>query len=227
MPCGLLVLGLALAGCSGAESGAGAESPAAAQSTLVVATTAPSPTGAAPVFEPRPDLITAEEPAGGPAAPTLVPRAGESTLVQLTDPLDEPEFYCIDVPGFGTSLNLRTALNAHTCKPGADDELFAPGQPLPGNLSMPAYGLCLQAAAAAPESGLELQECSHSPLQRFATAADGSLRIADSNLCLAVAPGAGEPTGGPSHLRRALAIQDCATVDAELARWQFPGPSPA
>ena len=37
-------------------------------------------------------------------------------LIRLQDPLDEPEYYCVDVPGAGSSLNLQGALQAHTCK---------------------------------------------------------------------------------------------------------------
>ena len=147
--------------------------------------------------------------------------------MQLVDPLDEPEFYCADVPGFGASLNLAAAMTAHTCKPGADDELFLAGAPLPGNLLMPAYQLCLEAAASEPAAGLFLRDCSDSPLQRFALDADGSLQLAGTAYCLTVAPGVGEPTGGPSHLRRELALSDCGAAPAELRSWQLPGPIPA
>ena len=51
-------------------------------------------------------------------------------MIQLRDPLDEPEYYCVDVPGFGRSLNLEGALTAHTCKPNADDELFIYRSPI-------------------------------------------------------------------------------------------------
>ena len=50
----------------------------------------------------------------------------------LRDPLDEPEFYCVDVAGFGSNLNLNSPLQAHTCKPGADDEVFIFNHPAPG-----------------------------------------------------------------------------------------------
>ena len=39
------------------------------------------------------------------------------------------------------------------------------------------------------------------------------------DLCLAVAPGSGIPTGGPSHLRRALTLEGCETSDPTLIRW--------
>ena len=57
----------------------------------------------------------------------------------LRDPLDEPEFYCVDVAGFGSNLNLNSPLQAHTCKPGADDELFIFNHPTPGQFYMGAY----------------------------------------------------------------------------------------
>ena len=121
----------------------------------------------------------------------------EATLVQLADPLDEPEFYCVDVPGFGASLNLQAALMAHTCKPGADDEIFTVGQPGPGNLSMPAYKLCMEAEGAETQAPLRLQECSDSALQQFDFDADGALILSGTGLCVAVSPEDGEPTGGP------------------------------
>lgn len=46
----------------------------------------------------------------------------------LEDPLDEPEFYCVDVAGFGANLNLNGPLQAHICKPVAGGE----GQPAGG-----------------------------------------------------------------------------------------------
>ena len=148
------------------------------------------------------------------------------TLIQLADPLDEPEYYCVDVPGFGARLNLGAALMAHTCKPGADDEMFAVNRPRPGNLSMPAYELCLAADSASGGAQLHLQECSDSALQRFAHQTGGMLVLFGTELCLAVAPEAGQPTGGPSHLRRDLSLQPCSTTETALASWLFPGPAP-
>lgn len=142
--------------------------------------------------------------------------------MQLVDPLDEPEFYCVDVPGFGASLRLQAALMAHTCKPGADDEIFAVNEPLPGNLLMPAYDLCMEADGAE----IVLRACSDSAMQRFELDAEGALSLAGTELCVAVAPGEGEPTGGPSHVRRDLVLLDCGEGDASLRQWSLPGPSP-
>ena len=154
------------------------------------------------------------------------------TLIQLVDPLDEPQFYCVDVPGFGASLNLEGALTAHTCKPRADDELFTVGHPEAGHLYMPAYDRCVQAGGATAGAELHLEACEDEPLQRFTVTDDGRLRLdpegsaAETAYCLAVEPGEGQPTGGPSHLRRGLLLTPCAEADPSLTQWLFPGVLP-
>ncbi len=230
--CGLLALALTLSGCdegeARTESGPPPEPTVSRGAPDVPATSlgpAPPPPPAADPTRPAP--AQAEQAQTASPVASLLNRGVDATLVQLIDPLDEPEFYCVDVPGFGASLNLTAALSAHTCKPGADDELFRSGTPLPGNLQMPAYDLCLEAATAEPAASLHLKDCSNSPLQLFSIDGNGALRLADTTLCLTIAPGAGEPTGGPSHLRRDLALADCGAAPANRRSWQLPGPSPA
>ena len=204
---------IALAACG--ESDPNQEStPTRATGPVATPTAQPTPTGA-----PTPDAPTS-------AGIGLDPATAAATLVQLVDPLDEPEYYCIDVPGFGARLNLAAALMAHTCKPGAADEMFAVNRPAAGNLSMPAYDLCMQADGTEAAAELHLEECADSELQRFTYAPEGALTLSGTDLCIALAPDAGRPTGGPSHLRRDLLLQPCDTVESALSRWMFPGPSP-
>ena len=140
----------------------------------------------------------------------------------LEDPLDEPEFYCVDVAGFGASLNVNGPLQAHTCKPGADDEMFAFNRPSLGQLYLVEHDLCLEA-----EGGIVyVRSCSESPLQRFTYGDDKTFRLESDGLCLAVAGGEGQPAGGRSHLRRDLLLSPCAEVEPGLSRWVFPGPRP-
>ena len=204
-----------------------APTPEPSPAAVVEATAAP--TAAPPT--PTVAVPTPTTPAPTPAAPSTAgidvdPSTAEATLVQLVDALDEPEYYCVDVPGFGRSLQLEAALMAHTCKPGADDEMFAVNRPNPGNLSMPAYDLCVEADAAGSPVQLYLRECSGSPMQRFELDSDGGLVLAGTGLCMAVSPEDGEPTGGPSHLRRDLYMLDCDEVEPALGQWAFPGSSP-
>ena len=140
----------------------------------------------------------------------------------LRDPLDEPEFYCVDVAGFGSNLNLDAPLQAHTCKPGADDELFIFNHPAPGQFYINAYDVCLEAG----EGVLYVRACSDSQMQQFELSSEGTLRLQDSDLCVAVQSGEGQPAGGRSHVRRDLLLQDCASIEQSLARWVLPGPRP-
>ncbi len=141
----------------------------------------------------------------------------------LADPLDEPEFYCVDVAGFGASLGLDRPLQAHTCKPGADDEMFAFNRPSEGQLYLVEHDRCMEADG----TSLYVRPCSGSPLQRFAYGDDGTLRSADGDVCLAVAGGDGEPAGGRSHVRRDLLMRPCSEAEPALSQWLFPGPSPS
>ncbi|MDE2843303.1 MAG: hypothetical protein OXN21_07975, partial [Chloroflexota bacterium] len=146
-----------------------------------------------------------------------------TTLIQLIDLLDEPESYCVDVRGFGSSLDTERSLQAHTCKPGADDELFLFDRPGEGQISMPAYDLCMDSDGEA----VYVRSCTDAQTQRFHLGADGTLRTGDGTLCLAVAPGDGEPAGGQSHLRRDLLLVSCTAGQRHLARWKMPGNNPS
>jgi hypothetical protein len=146
-------------------------------------------------------------------------------FIQLTDPLDEPQFYCLDVPGAGTAVRLDSALQAHTCKPleTVEDELFTLDHPADGQIYMEAYDLCAEATGTTPGSTVIMKACSESPNQRF-TIDDDLIQLdgaGQSNLCLSVDPGPGIPTGGPSHLRRDLTLESCDTAAPELSQWIF------
>ena len=180
---------MAVALCVLALAACGTSTPTQEPSPSTTAAPAPAPTVTSPSPVPtEPPPVPTEPPPATrtPAGIAANPTEAQETLVQLADPLDEPEFYCVDVPGFGASLNLQAALMAHTCKPGADDEIFVVGQPGPGNLSMPAYKLCMEAEGAETQAPLHLQECSDSALQQFDFDADGALILSGTGLCVAV-----------------------------------------
>ena len=183
---------------------------------------APDPTPA--IDSPTPEVPTPE--AAAAKGIGLDPATAAATLVQLVDPLDEPEYYCVDVPGFGSSLDLGAALTAHTCKPGANDEMFAVNSPRPGNLFMPAYDLCMEASGTEAPARLLLRVCYEAALQQFDFDSEGALVLSGTDLCVAVSPEDGEPTGGPSHLRRDLVLAACAETEPVLKTWTFPGRAP-
>ena len=181
----------------------------------------PSPTPKPPSPALTPVSTPTPKPAPTPAEPEDDSVAAES-LVMLENPLDEPEFYCVDVAGFGANLNVNSPLQAHTCKPGADDEMFAFNRPSEGQLYLVEHDRCLEA----DNGSVYVRSCSESPLQRFAYGEDKNLHLAREDLCLTVAGGNGQPAGGRSHLRRDLLLASCADVEPSLSKWVFPGRSP-
>lgn len=135
-----------------------APSPTVAAAPIATATTAATATA-------RPPTTTLAATISRPTATATPTSAAEITpsLIQLADPLDEPEFYCVDVPGFWDSLRTDRPLQAHTCKPGADDELFIAHQPGTGQFLMPAYNLCMEAEG----NRVYTRVCADHPAQFF------------------------------------------------------------
>ena len=202
----------------------------------------PENTGAPHATEPRPQtgvttpaaptatassvpVPTASGP-GTPAAATPTPtraRTPPAGLIRLADLLDDPLGYCVDVAGFGANLRLDAPLQAHTCKPGSDDQLFS---------IMPEHGVlltqhdrCLTLAAADPGSPVQVERCDPgNAMQRFQFLDDGRILLGMRDhppVCLGVASGPGEPAGGRNHLRRDLILYDCASADPALITWQL------
>ena len=91
-----------------------------------------------------------QQTSSSPSGQTSSELASTAGLIQLQNPLDEPEFYCVDVPGAGLSLNLQSALQAHTCKlTAAEDETFTFNYPSVGQIYMEAFHARAHAAARA------------------------------------------------------------------------------
>ena len=114
-----LVVSLALAAVF-AFAACGTSDPARESAPTRAAEATAIPTAQQPIPSVVQPTSTPAEPTPAAAAPSGIAvdsAKADATLIQLVDALDEPEFYCVDVPGFGTSLNLRSALTAHTCKP--------------------------------------------------------------------------------------------------------------
>ena len=215
-----LAAAAALAACSAEPTATPA--PTATLVPVPTATPLPAPTA---TLEPTATPASVPAPAPQPTPTSTVDAdAGipSETLVMLADPLDEPEFYCVDVAGFGASLGLDRPLQAHTCKPGADDEMFAFNRPADGQVYLVEHDRCVEADG----TSLYVRPCSDSQMQRFTYGDDRTLRLADGGVCLAVAGGDGEPAGGRSHLRRDLLLRPCSDVQPALSQWLFPGPSP-
>ena len=118
---------------------------------------------------------------------------------------------------------MNSPLQARTWKrlDTAADGLFAFNHLADGQIYMEAYDLCTEADGATAGSTVTLAACSDSQNQLFQS--EGRLlRLGIDGqpvLWLAVNPGDGIPTGGPSHIRRDMTLESCDSVDSELAQW--------
>ncbi|MCZ6674597.1 MAG: hypothetical protein O7C75_16840 [Verrucomicrobia bacterium] len=155
--------------------------------------------------------------------PCLIHGQSNPVMIRLVDPLDEPEFYCVDIPGFRQNVQLKAPLMAHTLKRfGSADEMFIFDSPNKGQIFAAEYGLCIEAASAKSGAALFLKEPSDSPLQRFTLTEEGALVLRDHpELEFAVAPGTGSKAGGPSHLRRDLSLKALSDSEAQLTTWKL------
>ena len=198
-----------------------AEHPADATPAPVPAATATNPPDPTPTSQPS---STA---ADYPTPPTRKPATPLPTvgLLRLADNLDDPQGYCVDVAGFRANIRLNAPLQAHTCKPDSDDQLFAMIDPAGGGIRLAGYDRCVAAAMMAPGSEVNVAECDiDAANQRFALDDDGLVYLSSTDgpaLCLSVAPGAGQPAGGRNHLRRDLLLQACDAVEPALMAWEL------
>jgi len=147
--------------------------------------------------------------------------ADSLTQVRLVDPLDEPEYYCLDLSGWGENLKLEDPLQAHTCKTrGADDQMFILRD---NKILVGDTGRCLQVGVSSgkPLAGVAIlaRDCVDSPLQLLALEDNGQISVSGSDLCLA-AGNESTDASGPSHVWRVLTAQPCDTTSAALSTWQ-------
>ena len=147
--------------------------------------------------------------------------AEDGDFIKLVDPLDEPEFYCLDLAGWGRNLLLDDPLQTHTCKNrNPQDQMFH----FDGDhIKVSLYDRCVQVAGSSgvtlAGSAVLAKPCSDSPLQKFSLDDEGRIRIGDTGFCLAAGPDSAEASG-PSHMWRTLTVASCDSTAAELSTWQ-------
>ena len=163
-------------------------------------------------------VLWAAIPASAQTAPQL----------RLADDLDVPgEGYCVDVLGVNRTARADLPLVAHNCLPdrGSADRVAVYEA---GRIRMPAFDACLTAFGVVrplPGAPVILRPCgadeSFLPadaLQRFERV-EGRLRLAGSDLCLAVGPDAAR-TFNPTHRWQTLGMERCDTVPEAFAIWR-------
>ena len=168
-------------------------------------------------------LACAADPSPVATDPPLPTAAG---LLRLADNLDDPEGYCVDVAGFGANIRLDAPLQAHTCKPGSDDQMFAPiASDDGGVIRLVEYERCLEVSAMESGAALIVTKCdAGAASQRFAFDDEGRLHLVPTDgpaLCVGIAGGSGEPAGGRNHLRRDLGMYECESAEPGLIEWEL------
>jgi hypothetical protein len=190
---------------------------------LLLACTSPDPGDPAKDADTAVDTDTPVDTDTGTADTSTAAVPENPGFVRLADPLDEPESYCLDVPGHAEDIHLDGVLQAHTCKEAIDDQLFRGDHPEAGQLHLEDHGLCVAATELAAGASLVVEACEAGDRQRWASADGVVAPAADPSLCWAVADGEGEVAAGESHLRRDVRLETCDGVDDGRKRWVIPG----
>ena len=152
---------------------------------------------------------------------SLFAQEREGDFIRLVDALDEPEFYCLDLAGWGDHLQLDDPMQTHTCKNrGAQDQMFHFED---GRLKASLYDLCVQAAGSSgvtlAGSAILARPCSDNPLQALNLDDKNRIRIGESDYCLGAGADSTEASG-PSHMWRTLVTVRCDAAAINLVTWQ-------
>ncbi|MFP6828817.1 MAG: c-type cytochrome, partial [Gammaproteobacteria bacterium] len=141
----------------------------------------------------------------------------------LTDALDAPKRYCLDLEGYAYITDLDAPVIVHSCKEGFfKDGTWLVDYPQPRQIYLPEYELCVAADSAQQDAEVVLQECSDAPLQYFAFREDGKVEVTTDSaekFCLAVGV-TSRPTG--NNLRRQTRMTSCDDTDESFTQWILP-----
>lgn len=160
-------------------------------------------------------------------------------IVRLARNLDEPDGYCLDVPGAPGNPIMRIPVWAHTCHMFVEsDQQFRLTYKGKRHLSWfdgDGYQ-CLTAASLKAGARFSFADCDDSIRQAITYTAAMQLQMENSDLCIHVksfgpgprqAPSEGEDRFGRgmpinaamSHLARPLELQPCSSGDPGYSRW--------
>ncbi len=184
--------------------------------------------------------VAAQEAVQDETQPSLANREGYTGRIRLVRFLDEPDGYCIDVPGAAGAVMLNLPPIAHTCHfdPLAD-QIFSFNVTGEGFIrwSQGEDEVCLTVPEPREGANLTFNTCGIDEMQSFDYTAVGEFHLRDTDLCLVVertgpnfdetlSPdqdeyGRGRPVNPQyTHLARALQLDQCGQGDPSMARWQ-------
>jgi hypothetical protein len=157
---------------------------------------------------------------------------GDEVLIQLAAELGEPRHYCVDIPGYPSTLDIHQhrealwALESHTCKTGIPnedaallDQAISTSGLAAGEIRFARLGVCMEVSfyrngIVREDSPMVVNECSQEPKQDLVFGSDGRIRPAlDPTKCLTVfgeAFEAGNRAPGQPWFRRPMTFTTCA-----------------
>lgn len=171
--------------------------------------------------------------------PSLESGSDYTGRIRLIRFLDEPDGYCIDVPGPPDNPFLDVKPWAHTCHMFAlSDQVFHFDARGVSDIRWTdgRKNLCLKPDTAEAGSLMSFVQCDQSASQKFAYV-DRQFKLEGTDLCIHVemtgpayrqqaaegedSYGRGRPINPQkSHLARFLVMQGCSTGDPGFSRWQ-------
>lgn len=142
--------------------------------------------------------------------------------------LEDPNGYCLDIPGFGPRMRKDAPITTHTCKynrPGfsvdEEFELTATQQ-----LRLPEFDLCLAAGESEPGADVFTIKCDDSKAHAWSVHADGRVTPAEfSPLCLTMSREKVFVNSAPANLvpnsSRAVTLESCASGRKFYQSWKW------
>lgn len=154
----------------------------------------------------------------------------DDVFIRTALTLDEPRFYCIDIPNNDENPE-GIELWLHTCKEGMThrDAIFSLSKAKMGTLYMTDFDLCLEANALTTGSTLKLAACDGNTNQNWEIADNLIRAVANSTLCITVSAAQGELTRGgkafPTRYKsRPLNIEECNESLVDRQQWALTSP---
>jgi len=145
--------------------------------------------------------------------------------------LEDPNGYCLDIPGFGARLQKDGPINTHSCKydrPGFwIDELF---DVTPSNqLRLPEYGLCLSANAMVPGAVIDIVDCAADGAHAWTIHSEGRITPADvPGLCMTLSSDRSYVNSTIANLTpnstRSVSLENCASALKYRQSWKWSDP---
>ena len=154
--------------------------------------------------------------------------SAELAEIQLKETLDEMRGFCIDIRGHKQRAMVKKGLQAHSCYSYqgqiAVDQAFDKNLLKQNSFFMPAFDVCMEAKGRFKGASLILSKCKDKDVQKFELTRKNQIKlVGESNFCVAIGEEKSKKGGGgnPTHLMRAITLQDCSTTKSRYTTWKI------